>query len=265
MATTKIVCAHCGRNNFKSTRGLTQHQMTPGLCNSKMWRSSEIKSKDNFANEFTHFAAVICTNGRHNVEQIAKSTGLSSETGREQQTSNGNSNFTESSQDIEYDLGRFSPMSAANYSSDEESTDETESQSSVQCVTEIQSNFKSYVAWAHKNVDQFDKNEKDAIDLLRRLRQTKSSLQTYEGIMEWHLRTMGAMHYTQTVSDCDLFISRKKLYTKLRERYMLNPAVSQTGSTVNRPLYWLSTTSRYFQLQSKPSQRQASQALYSHK
>ena len=206
--------------------------MTPGQCNSKMWRSSGTKARDNLVAEFTNLSTVVCTNGRQDVELPHTTTSKSSESRVNQQQSNTNSGLTDIASDVAFDYGSFSPVSADYYSSEEESFDETESHISVQCVQEIRANFNKYIASARTKVGQFDQKTIDAINLLQKLRQTKSSLQTYESIMDWHLRAVGAMHYTQSVTDCNLFVNRKQLYSKLRERYNIHGMKNITRLTL---------------------------------
>ena len=52
----------------------------------------------------------------------------------------------------------------------------------------ICANFRTYIDYAYQHLLPFTHAEASAIRLLIRLRQTKASLQTYESVMEWHLK-----------------------------------------------------------------------------
>lgn len=77
----------------------------------------------------------------------------------------------------------------------------------------------------HQYVDRakgfapLSQNHVDAIHLLQRLRKTKASLDTYETVMEWHLRSTGKIHMHASVTTSPEYISRKDLYKQLERRY----------------------------------------------
>ena len=88
-------------------------------------------------------------------------------------------------------------------------------------VPSIRSNFLEYVARANDQFANLTNTEKTAITLLHRLRQTKASLDTYDSVMEWHLRVTGSISDTQKATDSNQFITRDKMFKKLRQRYNL--------------------------------------------
>ena len=88
-------------------------------------------------------------------------------------------------------------------------------------ITSIRANFLEYVARANDQFANLTNTEKAAVTLLHRLRQTKASLDTYDSVMDWHLRATGALSETQKATDSDRFITRDRLFKKLRQRYNL--------------------------------------------
>ena len=86
------------------------------------------------------------------------------------------------------------------------------------CDKTMRKSFQDYVLKQQTTL-QFTKNEVAAIQLLSTLRKTKASLNTYESVMDWHLKTVGNIHPTQTVKQSNDFISRERLFKTLRERY----------------------------------------------
>ncbi len=101
----------------------------------------------------------------------------------------------------------------------EEDEDSVQNEDEPVPDTEILDNFREYVENAQKNYVPFPKEWKDALDLMFALRQSRASLDTYDTIMEWHLRATGKLHPHQKKSETPAFISREILFKKLRERY----------------------------------------------
>ena len=85
--------------------------------------------------------------------------------------------------------------------------------------TNIRANFSTYCANAHRTFLPFSKHQSTAIDLLNRLRQKNAALNTYESMMEWHLRANGVLNNRQKLSTYSQYISRESLYSFLRIRY----------------------------------------------
>ena len=82
----------------------------------------------------------------------------------------------------------------------------------------IRSNWDKYVSRA-RSYTPFSQDMKNAIKLLGTLRQSKASMDTYEGVMEWHFRTIKAVSGAMTLGNCHAYISREKVFNTLRKRY----------------------------------------------
>lgn len=83
---------------------------------------------------------------------------------------------------------------------------------------EIRDTFNKYIANS-QYFDGISKNEEDAIKLLRVLRRSKASLETYEHIMEWHFKAKGDLHEWERLSSSIRYLSRERLFKKLARRY----------------------------------------------
>ena len=94
----------------------------------------------------------------------------------------------------------------------------------------IRGNWERYHANA-KAFKPFSRDFKHALNLLFALRRSKASLDTYEGIAEWHFRTTKAITGRMTLGNCPAYISREKVFKTLRERYNMP---SQQYSQVHR-------------------------------
>ena len=92
----------------------------------------------------------------------------------------------------------------------------------VQTNTEICANFRTYVDFAYQHLLPFSKAEATAIRLLLKLRKTKASLDTYESVMDWHLRETRKLQNWQSLADSEDCISREKMFKRLKKRYNIN-------------------------------------------
>ena len=79
--------------------------------------------------------------------------------------------------------------------------------------------FKKYVKNAYHNFGELNQKEKAAALLMYTLMKKKATLDTYEAVMEWHLRHSGKLQPHQSLGDTHDFVARKKLMTMLRKRY----------------------------------------------
>ena len=82
--------------------------------------------------------------------------------------------------------------------------------------------FKGYVRDAFQNFARLSPDEKTAIKIMHKLMKKKATLDTYEAVMEWHLKESGQLQHHQALGDSKHFISRKKLMTKLKKRYNMD-------------------------------------------
>ncbi len=203
MTDPNLKCLKCGRADFKTKRGLTQHLQSRKACQP--------------LNKNKHFGLDI---GEKRMFGLLSTTTITRPKKR----------LIDGTLAVAYELednsGRMPVMNDEDAfwlgSDDDASVDATNADQVApnldSPLATIQSNFRKYVEIADHFVD-FPKKERDALDLCRRLRQTKASLDTYEDVMEWHLRVNGQVLPHQTIGTHPDFISRKKLFKKLRERY----------------------------------------------
>jgi hypothetical protein len=99
----------------------------------------------------------------------------------------------------------------------------------------ILDDFLKYSAYAHKNFCDFTKEERCAIQLLGILRKQKCSLNTYDAIFEWHLRSIGALKHYETLADSKDYLSRKRLLPKLMKRYNIHEKLVPLQNSVTLP------------------------------
>ena len=104
-----------------------------------------------------------------------------------------------------------------------------ESDKAIQCDTSMCKWFQKYAEKQHKKPFLFEK-ERRAINLLLRLRKTKAPLNTYESVMHWHFVLNGDIRERQSVSNAPDYISKEKVFQKLRERYKYDKGYHQMTS-----------------------------------
>ena len=124
------------------------------------------------------------------------------------------------------------PMNMDMDSSEDEVSVESNSvesnQDDVIVVTEgvnctLRDNFLQHVSKLTHSATNYTAREEVCIRLLITLRHTKASLDTYEEIMRWHLHTTGSISSLvyDRLAETKEYISRDKLFRKLRDRYQI--------------------------------------------
>ena len=114
--------------------------------------------------------------------------------------------------------------SEATTSDEEEASDESEG--ALECDKSLRKSFQDFVL-EEQSAHAFTKAEVTGLTLLHTLRKSKSPLNMYETLMHWHLTCNGNIHQRQPVSQSSSFISRDKLFKKLRKRYKYNELYHQ--------------------------------------
>ena len=79
--------------------------------------------------------------------------------------------------------------------------------------------FKKYVKFIEDHTLPLTQIESTAIKIMNKLIRKKAPLDTYDEVMDWHLRESGLLKPWQSVGDSPHFITRQKLLEKLKTRY----------------------------------------------
>jgi hypothetical protein len=228
-------CNYCGKDDFASSRALTQHLEQ----NSKCARSAEAETfghKLNGKGQCTDFGFGDYTEvERHKTRAHWEYlTGLLADmpqkaldkhqiplgqqeygdyTTRQQEwTDNWDGNFYPVEQDSEGELSE----NMDGFLSDGDGSDDDVWRPDAS----IMANFKGYCERADKKfLEWFTKTQGDAIRLMATLRETKASLDTYESIMKWHMVANGNLLEHQSLGDSEDYCSRKTMFKFLKNRY----------------------------------------------
>ena len=81
--------------------------------------------------------------------------------------------------------------------------------------------FKSFVRSSHQHYSMLKPKEVCAIKLMHKLYKKRATLDTYDAVMEWHLRECGKLEAHVPLGKSKFFVSRKTLMKKLIKRYDL--------------------------------------------
>jgi hypothetical protein len=82
--------------------------------------------------------------------------------------------------------------------------------------------FKAFVRHQYQNRLDFTEKEVNAIRIMQKLIRKKATLDTYDDVMEWHLRASKKLQPLDSLGKSPHFISRTKLMNKLRKRYNMD-------------------------------------------
>jgi hypothetical protein len=82
--------------------------------------------------------------------------------------------------------------------------------------------FTKYVRHSYQHFLDFNDVEVNAVKIMHKLIKKKATLDTYEDVMEWHLRASGKMQPQESLGESKHFVSREKLMKKLKMRYNMD-------------------------------------------
>ena len=242
---THLKCPACGRDNFTTQKGLKQHLQKNEVCKMKLEHAFKKQStKARIAHDYVQMTTIT---GPKATKQPASFTEMlskapdtrlfdkpsSSATSPKKRTFTEFTAESEDFVDVMYDdeasdedfFVQGGAAAAANLNQEESS----ESDEATQCDTSMRNSFQEYAEKQQKKLYLFEK-ERCAINLLLRLRKTKAPLNTYESVMHWHFVSNGDIRERQSVSDATDYISKEKVFQKLRERYKYDKGYHQTTS-----------------------------------
>ena len=192
MASKPHECPFCGRKDFKSSKGLTQHQNRSQHCTRQACTSVYGKPMTDFSSKI--FIRATTTSFGSKRQKIASHCRPTSDVHGEE--------------DINF--ATFLDLE------DQESVDSV-APCDTQTNHEICTHSRTYVAFANQRLLPFSRTEATALRLLFKLGQTKASLNTYESIMEWHLRETKKLQNWQSLADSEDYISQEKLFRWLKK------------------------------------------------
>jgi hypothetical protein len=264
MSSPLYECSHCGKNTFKSQRGLTQHQKASAICASRS-RQKENQDTGYFTAQEGLLYTRICQpisnkrakhtteSGESNniippqkkakdllIERMMKQTQPSS-ANTTKQAADEFDEYATAREDNSGDEGDISDNDINNWPNDDnillynQSDDESEIPILSDKNRMIMLEFREYLSYANKHFRSFTKTEETAIKCMVMLRKTKASLSTYNSVMEWHLKTNGELNERQTLGETKKFFSKKRLMSFLKLRYNIDSKYHGFTKTITLP------------------------------
>jgi hypothetical protein len=207
---SSLLCRYCLRSNFKSQRGLDQHQQTSRTCNPEARALRDALSH--------HQPDVPDNNGQSEENQDASMDRDASLTGNNPDLSSMNLNDTmDMSGGLPADDNSMWSMGDIIACQDDDSwgigwlQDDDEDDNNGPAGEALR-DFKEFVAQSRDHSRQLSYYEKESIKLMHLLRRKGASLDTYDAVMKWHLESSGNRNP-------QAFISRHTLMKMLGERY----------------------------------------------
>ena len=229
-----LTCRYCSRCNFANAKALHQHQTKNVICYQKMLGDHSTNKSYYMASDFTKTTCVAETKMSKRITRmeaefarvcIEDLQAWQKHVAKRQRKVVVDETQVEDEQESDDENG----MGWEDEDQDEEQMEEIEEAATENEVLAedilalpdvyIRGNYNKYAEYARKHYAAFDKNMRDAIRLLVVLRHTKASLDTYEEVMEWHLRVLGKLLPHEKASGSPNFVSRQKLFKQLRNRY----------------------------------------------
>ena len=226
MSQKGICCRFCKRKDFANGRALTQHMQRNSYCSRKY-----IEEESGYVTAYENL----------NFQQILNNI-LPSGTKRVQpQPYNVQQGPTQMANQFNYGTKRHDKLQyeATYYTAEEDNSDEDGAFFGAEYDEEeknepflnpeaayMRDKFAVYVRNARHNV-QFSTHEAHAIKLMSILRRTRAPLGLYDEIMEWHLKANRVLREHEKLSNTWQFLSRKRLFENLRQRYDINNSLHQ--------------------------------------
>ena len=244
-AVTNYRCQYCGRSNFKSSHGYTQH-LQESKCKLKWISDMGVAQGDDppqveeavlDTDDYVTFGDLPSTPQKAegnlrdfyevdplDVDAVAREIGgsLDEESGVEEAESEGDDDFgggddESGHSDTDSDDSGDDIATSRSDSEDEEILDEAAGAGGAN--TWIREQYKEFAREQVGNTLPFSKAEEASIRLMNVLKIKKAPLNAYRDLMEWHLREKGEIEFYDGIKNCRSFISREVMLKKLRDRY----------------------------------------------
>ena len=210
MVKGRYACPHCPRNNFKSAKGVDAHIKNSTKCY-KLSQLQQVAIPQRGADVARGLANRAQTNSPNNLDAPVMKAEVCDDDGVPfGMNDSDDSSSTTSSSSSSSDEGVVRLKDLHFYTDD------------PNCSTKELEQFVAFCKYWYNEWQPFTKIEKDAIELMARLRRKGAPLNTYDEVMEWHLRASGLMLPHQTVGESSQFLSAQKLLSMLHYRYVYN-------------------------------------------
>ncbi len=239
-----IWCQHCGKANFASVRGLTQHQ-NQGICAQLI--AAELNAAESGSGDDSVSLAsaseeadpfirpprrpVKAAVASSELEESLKSHDIDAVTLKMATLLHLDDGPADDSSEDDDDFRGY-PHDPDPSDTISEESDATDSEEMIAPNlpgkdpivpdgpnTQIRDQFAEYARYQAANHVSFDPDEVAAIRLLDILKTKKAPLNAYQTLMTWHLKESGLLHEGQSVKDYEGYVGRKTMLDRLKKRY----------------------------------------------
>ena len=254
-------CPHCNRQNFKSQRGLTQHQMFFKVCELKA--QTQIEKADGCATAHEHLSVFTVGVSQKKFTETSKEfvarTVAENMLVRQKLMCNGKnlqmsttnqlvdehdtqvfgSNADQDSQNLELKDSE-NEISTNNVDDQDDAemgvidvdSDTTSPEKSALPSSHLLDKFKECVFVKAEKYEKFTSTEEKAIKLLMKLRRTIASLNTCDSAMKWHLFISELITNHQSISDFSQYLSQKRVFERSRNEHCVTPDDGHTAQQI---------------------------------
>ena len=207
-------CSYCGRADFLSSRGLTQHIAQNNVCKER--EKAEINRRPPPAPDAGNYMKVSTVEvSKRQDKRLCMGETPAFRCYNTWPNDNENMGYTSEHDDA-----------AMAFCGDVEDTEDAMDDSGVPDKLILQ-DFVKYVRKAEVKFHSFSQKEEKAIELMAILRESKASLETYNKIMAWHLRASGRIRDHENPANHVQFLNRQSLINRLLVRYNLKDNVNK--------------------------------------
>ena len=245
----QFTCIYCGRRNFKSAKGLQQHQSASVRCfhSAQAAMTNEPRPAYQPRSALGNVANLPQQQGTQNLHSIVGNVaGMPEPAPVAPNQGQGPDRALGAAIDpmqvpqviIADGSGNpgqlpeiMGPDDNAEFPAQDDSSSATDSVATAslqqytvpddcEVSTEALAGFLAHRAHMQQQYFPFSKHEVGAIKLVDLLRRKRATMDTYEAVLEWHLRETGKIQPQMGLGDYPHYISRTKLLKKLAKRYL---------------------------------------------
>ena len=229
-------CSHCERQDFRSQRGLTQHQSQSKMCKARALQHTGDDSGYCTAHQYLFIENVEkVTNKNLTIYEAFVAQTVAEDLAARKQIALRNMKTDTLKQSVNANTGDNVKLDdfcetamkehSLTHSDDmmvlDDSDASTDSELNVVFDESMRQMFNSFVSEQARNFGYFTSSQRNATKLLLVLRKTKASMTTCESVMHWHLTANNKLSPHQTLSDGTSCTSRKRMFSFLKQRYYI--------------------------------------------
>ena len=234
-----LTCVYCLRDNFATSRALSQHLSKNDDCRAQMEaRINALDDAQSGTNKVLEFATITRHKYRHDfyeeVSRVRKApkvldtSGVPlSRTSYDEYVQQQRTAFEDSDED--FDVPNYD-------SSDDDNLFDNFALDTENVVETLRDNFKNHCdSVATKFPSYLETRQEEAITLLALLRESNAPLCLYERVMEWFFCWTNRLYGHQSLGESVQYVNRNAVYDALHKRYNVDKQMYNIEKTLTLP------------------------------